>query len=174
MPDTAASWAWALVGAGIGAVGALVSAALGYALNEWSQKRRERRAQLGRLHAVRVETEHCGELLRTFQRDMVMAPLYRLPTWAGEQALGVIVVDGALGDAAIQTLPRYYTAVTEFNRGLDRAGLAAAVGNNALLQDEFGRLHSLKAPAILDSQKAGELSLQERVERAIKGAIDAI
>jgi hypothetical protein len=151
--------------------GGLIGVVLGFLLSEIPRRRREQQARLSRLHAVRIEVEHCGEMLRTFIRDPKLAPLYRLPTGAGEHALGAIATDGTLGDAATQSLLRYYTQVDEVNRGLDLATQARAADNSKMLAEEFDRLFNFKVPGLLNAPNPGELSLQERVERALKGAL---
>jgi hypothetical protein len=163
-----------LVVAGVGVFGTVLGTVVGYLLNEWTRRRQEKDARRARLNAVGVEVERCGEMLRTFLQHNVAAPLYRLPTWAGEKAFGQLATDGTLGRAAVQSLLRYYTNISEINRGLERAGAAASASDNSQLQKEFGRLSSLKVPAILNPENPGDLSLQERVERAIEGALKAL
>jgi hypothetical protein len=151
----------------------LLGVALGWWLAERTRISGERQARLARLHALRAEIEHCGELLKTFLKDEVKAPLYRLPTWAGDHALGPIATDGSLGEGQVRALLRYYTNIAEINRGLDRAGEAHSSGDTVKLDEEYGRLRGLKIPALISMERDGQPPLQESVERAIKGALEA-
>jgi hypothetical protein len=129
--------------------------------------------RLARLYALRAEVEHCGELMRMFLKDGVMAPLYRLPTWAADHALGSVATDGSLGEGQVRALLRYYTNITEINRGLDRAGDAHSSGDTEKLNQEYGRLRGFKIPAVISLEKDGQPPLQESVERAIRGGLEA-
>jgi hypothetical protein len=152
-------------------VGVVVGVALGWFLNERSRISQAREARKARLHALRVEVEQCGDSMRGYLQANVAAPLYRLPTWAGTQALGYVAMDGSLDEGQVHALLLYYTKIEEVNRGLDRAGEAHAGNDQVQLAMEYNRL-CLKIPEILNSEEASIASLQARVERAIKEAIE--
>jgi hypothetical protein len=140
---------------------------VGFALAELWRWRRNRRERFGRLLALRAEISSCRATLEGFHaaNPVVLAPLYRLPTWGAMIALPQLIGDGTLSENSARALMNYYTHIEEVNRGLDRAG-AFEVGNldphaeeNEPLRQEYSR-NLLRAGKLLQQ-------LQEIAEQAI-------
>jgi hypothetical protein len=142
--------------------------AFGFLLGEGRRLLVSRRENMARLRSLRAEIVQCQHLIELFMVGGVMAPLYRLPSWAASNAFPRLIGDGVLQAQASETLLRYLSTIEEINRGLERAGDAHASRDEARLQDEYGRLqHKLE-----QLRQRGALSGLITTEQAL-AALDA-
>jgi hypothetical protein len=137
----------------------IVLIVMGFALAwipQWFDRHRRIVAHWG---ALRAEATLCTEYANTLLRDGVMAPLYRLPTIAFEKAFPILLVEGELTEEQVLTLNRFFSQAQDINRGLENATRLAHAGDDARLQQEYGRL-LLKANVLaINPDGQGDLSV---------------
>jgi hypothetical protein len=76
--------------------------------------------------------DYCRDQARTYLRDEVSAPLYRLPTAAYANSLPALLESAALlDDTDTRDLLSFFSEVETFNRGLDQADHARLITNTA-------------------------------------------
>ena len=68
---------------------------------------------------LKAEIEFGGGLAATYFSDNVQAPLYRLPTMSYENALPILLADGAASESDVSALMTFYSEVQTLNRGLE-------------------------------------------------------
>jgi hypothetical protein len=109
--------------------------------------------------ALRAELILCNEkATMVFSAEpLVMAPLYRLPLTTYRTSFAVLLSDGAVSEADVRVLGRFFGQVEDINRGLDNAAAMFSTGHTEKLQQEFDR-NCLKARGLVEPQ-AGEPSL---------------
>jgi hypothetical protein len=102
---------------------AAVCVALWPAIRDARSRRIERR---GEVAAMSAEVERSSMCIEALLNDGVMAPLYRLPIDNFKRALPKLLGDGSLTPAEVIILVDFENRIEELNRGLERAGEAAA------------------------------------------------
>ena len=136
-----------------GAAGALLGALIGSCvpfLLTWNARRVERR---GELVAMQIEMYHAWRFMDALSNRSVLAPLYRLPVTMFEHALPKLIGEGKFTENELNGLVEYVMRIEELNRGLQRAGEAAAANMRDLLDMEFDR-NLVKANGILREKQA--------------------
>jgi hypothetical protein len=102
---------------------AAVWVALWPAIRDARSRRIERR---GEIAAMLAEVERSRICIEALLNEGVMAPLYRLPVDNFKRALPKLLGDGSLTPVEIVVLVDFENRIEELNRGLERAGEAAA------------------------------------------------
>lgn len=122
-----------------GAAGALLGAIVGgciplawSALHRRAERKGEVTGMLAEFFRIRVQ-------LGAFLEAGIAAPLYRLPISMTAHVLPKLIGDGVLDRNEVYALIEWVNRIEEVNRGLDRAGAAHAVKDEASAQDEYSR-----------------------------------
>jgi hypothetical protein len=125
-------------------VGAVIASLL-IALYDWLRTRRRRRSHFA---ALRAEMDFCCNLARTYLRDNLAAPLYRLPTIAYSNSLPALLADAALRESDTRSLLAFFSEVETLNRGLEQVEGARQIADPRAraekVTEEYGR-NRLKA-----------------------------
>jgi hypothetical protein len=103
---------------------ALAGATLGVAgpqLVAWWQKRKRHHSYWS---AIGAELDLCKGLAEAYGPENVQAPLYRLSVIAYDRAFPALLGDGAVSHDDAKAILRFYSQVTQINRGLDRVQVA--------------------------------------------------
>lgn len=144
---------------------AAIGVVVGFLLNElkglWTRRRKHRAYWA----ALQTEVEYARGRAQMYVDDLIMAPLYRLPTQAFATCYPELLADGAVSEAESIALMAFYAEVDTFNRGLDRAGDAADTDK---VQLEYSR-NLLKAQQLVGEgalYKAAVSSLQPHLTNA--------
>jgi len=115
---------------------------LGFALGlipAYFARRRRCRAHWAALSA---EVEICERLARTYIKDGVASPLYRLPVAAFGDSFPALLADGAVGPDDFNDLAWFSGWAQDINRGLDNADRAMHSGNQQQFESEVNRVVS--------------------------------
>ena len=115
--------------------------------------------------AIRAEVELCREKAAILVSDSIQSPLYRLPVMAYEASLPVLLADGAVSEAELFAVGRFYGQVQDINRGLDHAAERLSSNDADGLRREYDR-NLLKARR-LASENDGDDSLYLPVKRIV-------
>lgn len=107
--------------------------------------------------ALRAEMMLCKEKAEMLLNDNVMSPLYRLPVIAYQVSYPVLLADGAVAEAEVLTLGRFFEQVQDINRGIDNAAQAKMSNDSQNLRTEYDR-NLLKAERLV-AERNGETSL---------------
>jgi hypothetical protein len=114
--------------------------------------RARRIERAGELVAVRAELAHAHEYMTALRTpvkgQVVISPLYRLPTSISDRAVPKLIGEGLLKPAEISALIDYMVRIEELNRGLDRARAEKDAGDAIL---EYNR-NVAKIAHILDDK----------------------
>jgi hypothetical protein len=134
----------------IGSVSGLAGVVVGAALASARERRQGRKRRLSYWSAISAEVEECKGLAEAYVRDSVSAPLYRLPTLAYNNGFPALLGDGAVSEEETRAILRFYSQVTQINRGLEYAHAATDSGvPPAVLARQADRL-LLKARNLFD------------------------
>jgi hypothetical protein len=134
-----------------GAASALIGALVGSAVplfSAWNSRRVERR---GEISAMQVEMYHANLAMQALISEDDQAPTFRIPLTMFELALPKLIGEGRLTDSETSALVEYVARMEELNRGLDRAGQAAAMDQTVPTIMEFHR-NRARASRILDEK----------------------
>jgi hypothetical protein len=117
--------AWEAIGTWFAAAGTLAAVfyAMRLARRDVDARRVERR---GEIIAMIAEASSAGLRMKTLVREVMPAPLYRLPSAITKRALPKLIGDGQLSPTEIDLLVEFSNKIDEVNRGLERAGDAHA------------------------------------------------
>lgn len=96
----------------------------------------------------------CKEKAEMLLTGNIMSPLYRLPVIAYQVSYPVLLADGAVAEAEVLSLGRFFDQVQDINRGLDNAA-QAKMGND---------LHNLKTEYDRNLLKAERLVAESNIE----------
>lgn len=131
---------------------------LGFALAwvpPWMDRRRRIASHWG---AIRGEAMLCIEKARAYLNSGIMAPLYRFPTAAYENALPVLLQEGEVGEAQLQILVRFFSHAQDINRGLDHATAMVHAHDREQLQREYARLREKAKELVGDTEEWKHMS----------------
>ncbi len=120
-------------------VASLCGVTVGFALaqsKDWWSRRRRRKTHWA---AIGAELEFCRRMAETYERDPVLAPLYRLPTMAYRNSLASLLADAALNGEELNAVMQFFIEAETLNRGLDLAQEARAGNNEKALAEEVRR-----------------------------------
>lgn len=139
-PSAVSPEAWYQTKEVIAAIVGAVIASLLIALYDWLRTRRRRRSHFA---ALRAEMDFCCELARTYLRDNIAAPLYRLPTIAYANSLPALLADAALEESDTRSLIAFFNEVETLNRGLEQVEGARQLADprerSEKVAEEYGR-----------------------------------
>jgi hypothetical protein len=121
------------------AAGALLGALIGSCVPLLLTRNARRIERRGELVAMQIEMHHAWRFMNALNNRSVLAPLYRVPVTMLEHALPKLIGEGQFTAIEVSALVQYVMRVGELNRGLQRAGEAAAANLRDLLDSEFDR-----------------------------------
>jgi hypothetical protein len=132
----------------------LLGVALGLtfaSLREWWQRKKR---HLSYWSAMSAEVDLCAGLGRAYTRDGVKGPLYRLPTIAYDNGFPALLGDGAVSEEEARAILRFYSQVTQINRGLEYAQKALDPGAPPDALDREANRLMLKTASLIDPEVA--------------------
>lgn len=95
----------------------------------------------------------CKEKAEMLLRDNIASPLYRFPVTAYQVSYPVLLADGAVAEAEVLTLGRFFEQVHDINRGLDNAAQAKMANDAPNIATEYQR-NLLKARKLVEGNSA--------------------
>lgn len=107
--------------------------------------------------ALRAEMDECREKAKMLLSDKYPSPLYRLPLNAFTVSFSIILADGAINEAEVHALTRFFSQVQDINRGLDNAAKLYMANDPNKMQSEHNR-NCMKATRLIEGE-GGEASL---------------
>lgn len=122
-----------------GLIGALIATALAHFLRVNREERTTRKIRDRHLAALAAEIDYCAQLAGTYVDEPYAAPLYRFPTTVYATVYAKLVSETLSGED-VTALTAFYSQVEQMNRGLDAIERYRAVGDQANMQNEYGRL----------------------------------
>lgn len=133
----------------IGGVFGLLGVALGASISQFATWFQQIARHVGYWSAMSAEVDLCHGMAEAYERDNVAAPLYRLPVLAYEGGFPALLSDGAVKHDDAMAILRFYSQVSQINRGLDQAQelRGSDSASEAALSTEQRRLR-LKASAL--------------------------
>ncbi len=99
---------------------AVAGVLFGWGISEWRDRKVRERKRNGCFESLAAEIQICSAMSSGYLKGNVMAPAYRMPLMAYENALPPLLAEGVLTYAQMEALTLFYVNVQAFNFALDQ------------------------------------------------------